>query len=163
VLVIPPFFENFGKRLVKSPRLYWTDSGLLCFLLGIESDAELARSPFAGSIFEGFVASEIAKSRQNHGLPRDLYFFRDEQGLEVDFVTLGAGGRVHLIEAKWAKTVFPADARSLQRLAAAVKKRPVDATIVCRGAAGGAAFGVVPGVRALAVDEFFDRTRTPVR
>ena len=61
ILLIPPFFENFGKRLVKSPKLYFTDSGLACHLLGIGSDGALQRSPFLGPLFEGFVASEIVK------------------------------------------------------------------------------------------------------
>ena len=88
-------WESLGKRLIKSPKVYWIDSGLVCFLLGIESESELGRSPFVGSVFEGFVASEIVKSRQNRGLGRQLYFFRDEQGLEVDFVTMGSGGSLH--------------------------------------------------------------------
>lgn len=131
------------------------DSGLVCFLLGIESEAELARSPFAGSVFEGFVGSEVVKNRHNRGLAGQLYFFRDEQGLEVGFLTVEAGGGVHLIEAKWAKTIYPQDARSLQRLMAAVKKRRVEATIVHRPARTGAALHAVAlGVRALTIDEF---------
>jgi uncharacterized protein len=61
VLIIPPFYENFGKRLIKSPKVYVADSGLACHLLGIDSLGELARSPFHGALFEGFIASEIAK------------------------------------------------------------------------------------------------------
>jgi predicted AAA+ superfamily ATPase len=155
LLLVPPFFENFGKRLIKSPKVYWVDSGLVCFLLGVESEAELARSPFAGSVFEGFVGSEVVKSRHNRGLAGQLYFFRDEQGLEVDFVTVEAGGGLHLIEAKWAKTIHPQDARPLQRLMAAVKNRRVQATIVHRPLKAGAALHTVaPGVRAVASDEF---------
>lgn len=155
LLLVPPFFENLGKRLIKSPKVYWIDSGLVCFLLGIASETELARSPFAGSVFEGFVAAEIVKSRQNRGLARQLYFFRDEQGLEVDFLTIGTAGRLHLIEVKWAKTIHPQDAGPLQRLMRAVKGRQVDASIVHRPTRAGAALhAVAPGVRALAVEEF---------
>jgi len=64
---VPPHFENFGNRLVKSPKIYLADSGLACHLLGIANQAELRRSPFLGPIFEGFVASEIAKSQANRG------------------------------------------------------------------------------------------------
>ncbi len=67
VLVVPPYFANLGKRLVKSPRLYVADCGLACHLLGIESEAELSRSPFLGALFEGFVASEIVKAQANAG------------------------------------------------------------------------------------------------
>ena len=86
IILVPPYFENFGKRLVKSPKLYFIDSGLACHLLGIESERELNRSPFLGPIFEGFVASEIVKHQVNRGRSRQLYYFRDQQGLEVDFV-----------------------------------------------------------------------------
>jgi len=61
IILVPPFFESFGKRLVKSPKLYFADSGLACHLLGLESESELSRSSFLGAIFEGFVASEILK------------------------------------------------------------------------------------------------------
>jgi len=86
VLVIPPFYENLGKRLLKSPKVYLADSGLACHLLGIDTERELRKSPFAGALFEGFVAAEIVKSQINAGRRRELYYFRDEQGLEVDIV-----------------------------------------------------------------------------
>src|SRR5882672_5714782 len=54
VILVPPYFENLGKRLVKTPKVYWGDSGLACYLLGITSEAELQRSPFLGQLFEGF-------------------------------------------------------------------------------------------------------------
>ena len=59
VLIVPPYFENLGKRLIKSPKVYLADSGLACHLLGIETAAELAKSPFAGALFEGRIAAEI--------------------------------------------------------------------------------------------------------
>jgi hypothetical protein len=125
ILIIPPFYENLGKRLVKSPKLFVADSGLACHLLGIDTAAELAKSPFLGALFEGFVASEIAKQQVNAGHRRELYYFRDQQGLEVDFVVPRRGGGLSLIECKATKTVTPAMAAPLQRLAAAVrKKRP---------------------------------------
>jgi predicted AAA+ superfamily ATPase len=71
IIVVPPYFENFGKRLIKSPKVYWGDSGLACHLLGIRSAAELERSPFLGPLFEGFVASEILKGQTNQGLRKD--------------------------------------------------------------------------------------------
>ncbi len=100
ILRLPPFFENVGKRLIKAPKIYWLDSGLVCHLLGIRSSAELERSPFLGAIFEGAVASEIIKSQVNQGQRKALYYFRDQQGLEVDFIKLNDGGTATLIEAK---------------------------------------------------------------
>jgi predicted AAA+ superfamily ATPase len=86
IMIVPPYFENLGKRLVKTPKVYWGDSGLACYLLGITSEAELQRSPFLGQLFEGFVAAEILKSQVNQGGRKELYYFRDQQGLEVDFL-----------------------------------------------------------------------------
>src|SRR5262249_42457838 len=132
ILIVPPYFENFGKRLVKSPKIYWLDSGLVCFLLGIASKAQLERSPFVGAILEGFIASEIAKHQVNAGRPRELYHFRDEQGLEVDFVVPGKGGLLELIETEWTKTVLPSMATPLQRLAQKIKSRQVTSIVVHR-------------------------------
>ena len=93
VLIVPPYFENLGKRLIKSPRVYIADSGLACHLLGIETEAELKKSPLLGEIFEGFIASEILKAQLNAGRRREIYYFRDQQGLEVDFVLPRKGRR----------------------------------------------------------------------
>jgi hypothetical protein len=79
LILVPPYFETFGKRLIKSPKIYWVDSGLACYLLGITSAAELERSPFLGALFEGFVASEILKNQTNRGVRKELYYFRDQQ------------------------------------------------------------------------------------
>jgi len=133
VLLVPPYFDNLGKRLVKSPKMYLTDPGLACHLLGIESAAELVKSPFRGALFEGLVASEIVKRQIHAGGRREIYHFRDEQGLEVDFVVPGRGGSVRLIECKAGRTVTPAMAAPLQRLSAAIAKNSkgrVDAVIV---------------------------------
>ncbi len=155
ILLVPPFFENFGKRLIKSPKIYWIDPGLVCFLLGIETKDQLEHSPFMGAVFEGFIASEIVKNQVNRGRSRELYFFRDEQGLEVDFLALGPGGKVHLVEAKWSKTITPADAAPLKKLAAAIRGRTVEAVIVHRASKSGNKLETVaPGVRALPVEEF---------
>ena len=157
ILLVPPYFENFGKRLIKSPKVYWMDSGLVCFLLGIETERQLERSPFMDSVFEGFIASEIVKNQANQGRRRELYFFRDEQGLEVDFLAPGRGGKVRLIEAKWSKTLGPEMARPLARLASAMRGRPVEATVVHRAPRSGPKLGTLaPGIKALAVEEFLD-------
>jgi len=93
IIIVPPYYENLGKRLVKSPKVYFSDSGLACHVLGIETPHLLERSPFLGSLFEGWVASEIVKYQLNAGRRRELYYFRDHQGLEVDFVVPTRGRR----------------------------------------------------------------------
>jgi len=125
ILIVPPFYENLGKRLIKSPKVYLADSGLACHLLGVESAAELAKSPFLGALFEGFIAAEMIKVQTNRGRRPEMYYFRDQQGLEVDFLVPGKDGTVALVECKATRTVTPAMAAPLQRLAEALaKKRP---------------------------------------
>jgi uncharacterized protein len=155
ILLVPPYFENLGKRLLKSPRLYVADSGLACHLLGIETAAELAKSPFRGALFEGFIAAEIVKHQIHSGGRREIYGFRDEQGLEVDFIVPDRNGAIQLVECKAGRTVTPPMAVPLQKVAAALKlkhpERKVDAVIVHEPAAGGLhTSAVAPGVRALA-------------
>jgi predicted AAA+ superfamily ATPase len=160
VLVIPPFFENLGKRLVKSPKIYVADSGLACHLLGIDSAAELAKSPFLGSLFEGFVASEIAKHQTSSGGRREIYYFRDEQGLEVDFVVPRKGGGLSLVECKATKTVAPGMAAPLLRLAAAARRKrrgSVRAFVVHQPVGGGVRTrALMPGAEALPWTELVD-------
>jgi len=91
--------------------------------LGIRSQAELNRSPFLGAIFEGFVASEILKYQVNRGRRRELYYFRDRQGLEVDFLFPGSDGRLWMVECKASKTVQPAMARPLEALRRSMGER----------------------------------------
>jgi len=129
IVLVPPYFENFGKRLIKSPKLYLTDSGLACHLLGIDSARALSRSPFAGAIFEGLVASEIIKQQANLGRRREIYYFRDQRGLEVDFVVPSGYHRLVLIEAKASQTVYPDAARNMLSLAKSVN-RATDCIVV---------------------------------
>ena len=163
ILIVPPYFENLGKRLIKSPKVYVADSGLACHLLGVDTEAELDKSPFLGALFEGFIAGEIVKAQLNAGGRRELYYFRDQQGLEVDFVMPGKGGALRLVEAKAARTVTPGDAGPMQRLAAAWRNRPgtrgpVEQTLVHRPArAGVISRAVAPGVQALPWQEFVSR------
>jgi predicted AAA+ superfamily ATPase len=162
ILLVPPYFENFGKRLIKSPRLYIADPGLACHLLGIESQRELQRSPFLGPLFEGLIASEIAKAQVNAGRRRELYHFRDQQGLEVDFVVPGPGGAPMLVECKAGRTVTPAMAAPLRRLAEAMGQgrpnRPsASLTVVHQPAKGEpASTALAPGVRAVPWRPFID-------
>ncbi len=88
VFRLPPFHGNLRKRLVKTPKLHFYDAGLLCFLLGIRSPDQLINHPMRGAIFESWAVSEILKMRAHHGLPMDLFHFRDRKGSEVDLVFL---------------------------------------------------------------------------
>jgi hypothetical protein len=99
-----PYFNNLGKRLVKTPKLYFYDSGLATYLLGIKTPEQLSVHPHRGAIFETFVASEIMKSAYNSGETPSLYFWRDRSGNEIDFL-VDRGSDLLPIEAKSGKTV----------------------------------------------------------
>jgi len=153
ILIVPPFYENLGKRLIKSPKVYLSDSGLACHLLGVDTAADLAKSPFAGSLFEGFIASEIVKAQVNAGRRREIYHFRDEQGLEVDFVVPGRRGSLALVECKNTRTVTPAMAAPMLRLRDALRKHRKNTAVTmslvhqaAKVASGTEA--IAPGVRA---------------
>ncbi|WGZ95393.1 MAG: ATP-binding protein [Candidatus Thiothrix putei] len=83
---LPPFFANIRKRVIKSPKLYFTDTGLAAFLLGIQSAEQVARDPLRGNLYENLMILEILKAHLNRGLRPDLYFYRDSQGNEVDLL-----------------------------------------------------------------------------
>jgi hypothetical protein len=163
IILVPPYFENFGKRLIKSSKIYWGDSGLACYLLGVTSAAELERSPFLGALFEGFVAAEILKSQANRGLRKELYYFRDQQGLEVDFLVPRPNSNVWLVEAKAGKTVQPAMAAPLLSLRRASAKRSVRLIVVHRKSRSQLpTTAIADGVEALDVERFiqeFDRSQ----
>lgn len=104
VFRLAPYFNNLGKRLVKTPKLYFYDTGLTTYLLGIKAAEQLAVHPHRGAIFEAFIASEIMKSAFNSGEAPSLYFWRDRSGNEIDFL-IDRGSDLLPIEAKSGKTV----------------------------------------------------------
>ena len=158
ILLVPPFFESFGKRLIKSPKVYFVDSGLVCHLLGVETQKALVQSPFRGPLFEGFVAAEIVKLQIDSGHARQIYFFRDQQGLEVDFVVPRGAGKLWLVEAKASRTVHPSDAASVARLAAAIDRYAVEAFVVHdAGGADAARTALRPGVKAVNLEQLLGR------
>lgn len=99
---LPPFYRNVGKRLIKTPKLYFCDTGLVCFLLGIENEQQLAAHPLRGPIFENLVVLEFLKSRFNHGKLSNLFYYRDQSQREVDIVQEHAD-KLYAYEIKSAK------------------------------------------------------------
>lgn len=149
ILLVQPFFENFGKRLIKSPKLYFVDTGLACHFLGIDSSRTLSRSPFLGPLFESFVASEIAKHQVNAGRARTLYYFRDQQGLEVDFIVPTGDHSLLILEAKATKTPLPRMAQPLLRLKRSMKGYRTRMLVVCLQKRDEALGALAPGVKAV--------------
>jgi hypothetical protein len=116
VFLLPPYHRNFGKRLVKTPKLYFVDVGLACWLLGIRSTDHLSLHPLRGALFETLVVSEFLKMRLNAGEPPEIYFWRDNNGLEADLL-FEKDGHLQTVEIKSGRTVTPDYIRAGQRSA----------------------------------------------
>ena len=115
VTLLPPYYENIPKRLVKSPKLYFNDTGLACYLLDIESPKQLDRDKMRGALFENMVVSEVVKHRYNQGLESNVFFYRDSNQNEVD-ILLKQEGKITAIEVKSSMTYHPSFEKSLRRI-----------------------------------------------
>jgi predicted AAA+ superfamily ATPase len=113
VTVLRPYFVNVGKRLVKTPKVYFTDVGTLCYLAGLKDPAHAASGPMGGAIMETAVLSEIIKALSHRGIDPQVYFWRTVAGTEVDIVVV-AGAKLVPIEVKLSATPRPAMAAAVQ-------------------------------------------------
>ncbi len=104
VRLLRPYYRNFGKRMIKAPKLYFVDSGLLCYLLRIRSAEELRFHASRGAVFESWVVSEFTKRAWNAGAEPDLWFWRDRRGHEIDLI-VEAEGSAWMIELKSGQTL----------------------------------------------------------
>ena len=147
VVKLPPYFENFGKRVVKSPKYFFTDVGLLAYLLGLETPSQVLRDPLLGSIFENLVVIEVLKQRYNSGYDANLYFFRDSNGSEIDLLCKTSNGLVG-IEIKAASTWHGKFAKQLVRFAA--NSHPLNQSLVVYN---GVALELSNGVNAISYDK----------
>lgn len=119
---LPPYFRNVTKRLTRSPKLHFYDSGLVCFLLGIRSPDELLRHPLRGAVFESWVVSEVAKHRLHRAVRLPLLYYRDQRGLEVDLV-IESARRLLAVEAKSGQTIASTLSAPLTRFTELVEKQ----------------------------------------
>jgi len=115
VFKLPPYFENFGKRVIKSPKYYFVDVGLLVFLLGIDRVEQVSRDPLVGAIFENMVVIELLKMRLNRGELPNLYYYRDSNGNEID-VLLPTGNGLTAVEIKSASTFYAKQFAPIERI-----------------------------------------------
>jgi hypothetical protein len=127
-----PHHANFNKRLVKSPKLYFYDTGLLCWLIGIQDPGQLATHPLRGSIFETFVVSELVKTRFNRGERAGFWFWRDSNGNEVDVIA-DAGIKLIPVEIKSGQTLNRDFFTGLERWMALAGDRAVKPALVYGG------------------------------
>lgn len=115
VYILPPYFENSRKRLTKSPKMYFCDTGLACTLLGIESAEQLAFDKMRGHLFENLIVVELLKRRLNEGKESNLYFYRDSNQNEVD-ILVNNGSSLDAIEVKSAMTYNPSFEKALLKV-----------------------------------------------
>lgn len=99
---LEPYYRSLGKRIVKTPKVYFLDTGLVCFLTGLTSPEALRDSAMLGAIFETLAFGQLVRSYAHRGFSADLYFYRDHTGKEVDFV-IPVGEKLELFEVKWAE------------------------------------------------------------
>ena len=104
IYLLKPHHKNFNKTIVKRPKVYFYDSAIVCYLLGIRDNIQLQTHPLRGAIFEGMVVTELIKKRTNAGLPINLFYWRDKTGHEIDIIIDNAG-KLLPIEIKSGKTI----------------------------------------------------------
>ena len=115
ITLLPPYYENISKRLIKSPKLYFNDTGLACYLLDIESAKQLDRDKMRGALFENMIVMEIIKHRYNQGKTGGVFFYRDSNQNEID-VLLKQEGEITALEIKSAMTYNSSFEKSLKQI-----------------------------------------------
>lgn len=129
---VAPHFNNLSKRVVKSPKIYFCDSGLLCFLLGIRDQNELAHHPLRGVIIESYVAAELLKNSYNAVKEQNIYFFRDSTGNEIDFLR-EKGQQVVPIEVKASSTFSESFLRNIETYQSLPKAKVLEPKVIYTG------------------------------
>ncbi|MBI3391789.1 MAG: ATP-binding protein [Nitrospirae bacterium] len=129
---LPPFFENVRKRVIKSPKIFFTDVGLASFLLGIHTEEQASRDPLRGSLYENLVVADIVKGALNRGIRPEVYFFRDSHGNEVDLL-IREKGALTPVEIKSAATFSVDFVKGMERFQALGIKRLSAGAILYNG------------------------------
>jgi len=132
IRILPPYFENTGKRLTKSPKLYFIDTGLCCFLLDIHTSQQLAQHPLRGSIFETMIVADQLKQAINTGKDYTFYFYRDSSGHEVDLLYQTSEGWVGC-EIKASKTFNPIFFKGLKYLSSNLSGNLCESKVIYLG------------------------------
>ena len=116
--MLPSYHKNMGKRLLKTPKVYFYDTGLLSHLLGYHDEAKLRDSDKYGLVFENFIIAEKVKYKAHRQMNPDMFFFRDSNGLEVDLMEIKENGDVEMTEIKSGKTFKPEFLTNMKKLKA---------------------------------------------
>jgi predicted AAA+ superfamily ATPase len=125
IYILRPYFRNISKRVVKSSKIYFTDTGLLSHLLGYQTPETLLSGPASGSVFENMIVIDVLKNKFNHKGKEDLYFYRDSNGIEVDLVIEENVDNFILIEIKASKSLQYESVKQLMKIPLNSNKRMV--------------------------------------
>ena len=147
IFTLHPYYKNYGKRLTKSPKIYFTEPGLVTSLLGIREPAHISRDPLIGNMFENLIVAELLKAQLNLGQRPDLFFYRDSNGFEIDII-LEQQRLPKPIEIKAALTFSPALTKNLRSFAELVPDALEPALIY-----SGAPMGTPQGVKVLSYNQ----------
>jgi len=131
VYLLYPYYKNIGKRLIKSPKLFFNDTALATYLLGINDKETLLNSPHFGNLFETMIITDFLKRFLHFGQMPSMYYLRTQDGMEIDLI-LEINGKLHLFEIKSSMTILAKHAAPLLRAFADLKDKPASASIISR-------------------------------
>ncbi len=129
---LQPYYENIGKRLIKSPKLYFIDTGLAAWLMGIETTTQMQRDPVRGNLFENLIVMEALKSKLNGGRDPRLFFYRDSHGNEVDLI-MQDGNELVPIEIKSSQTWHSSFLKGINYFRSLLGDRVLKGTVIYGG------------------------------
>ena len=129
IFELPPFFLSVRKRVIKSPKIYFTDPGIVSFFLGIQTKEQAERDPLRGNLYENLIITEIVKGALNRGIRPEIYFFRDSHGNEVDLL-IREEGRIYPVEIKSAVTFSRDFLKGIEKFRSFTQDMPVGAGMV---------------------------------
>jgi len=132
IFTLRPYYANIGKRLIKSPKIYFFDTGLLCYLVGLRDIEHAARGPMGGAIFENFVIADLFKTHLHRGEEPALYYWRTAAGSEVDVIIETQAGLIP-IEIKLSATPRPEMAKELVSFRRDFKERTLPGYVIHTG------------------------------
>jgi predicted AAA+ superfamily ATPase len=115
IYLLPAYYRNLGQRLIKAPKVYFVDSGLVCYLTGLSDRQHLIAGPMAGALFENFCVQEALKCQLAKGIVPRMSYLRTQNGFEIDLVVEGTDGRLHPFECKLSRTPKRTMAKSIER------------------------------------------------
>ena len=152
IFLLPPYYENLGKRITKSPKIYFLDCGLVCYLVGIHDKDHLLKGPMAGALFETFCVQETVKIFLNQGKRPEIYYIRTHNDLEIDLIIKGKNNNLYPFEIKFTKTPKTSMTLPIQRFKTTFSKLKIaDGNVISLSEER---FPLIKGVSTIGLNEY---------